>query len=114
MKNVHVAYGLRVRIFALQARRVIEKLVFNFKPFSTCLENNLYRVHAMSTPLSIPTNESFFTKQNSVVYEDQKKEGKKEKMSGSFVSLPLGFKKHGNPFALGAVATVFNYRQSSE
>lgn len=67
----------------------------------------------MSAALSISANESFFAKQNSEVYEDQKKkEGRKK--DRSFVSLPLGFKKHGNPFALGAVATVFNYRQSSE
>lgn len=69
----------------------------------------------MSAALSISANESFFAKQNSVVYEDQKKKKKEgRKKHRSFVSLPLGFKKHGNPFALGAVATVFNYRQSSE
>ena len=142
-------------IFALQTPRVIEKPVFNFKPFSACLENNLHRIHT-GVSASFKTRREFFflsfffflslflsfflsfllAKQNGVVYENRKRKGKKgerererererkekkarekrerKKKGWILCILRLGFKKHGNPFPLAAVATVFNYRQSSE
>ena len=46
-------------IFALQTPRVIEKPVFNFKPFSACLENNLHRIHT-GVSASFKTRREFF------------------------------------------------------
>ena len=80
-------------IFALQTPRVIEKPVFNFKPFSACLENNLHRIHT-GVSASFKTRREFFflsffsfslsfflsfllAKQNGVVYENRKRKGKK-------------------------------------
>lgn len=40
----------------------------------------------MSAALSISANESFFAKQNSEVYEDQKKKGRKKK--GQILCIP--------------------------